>query len=104
MVKNKVDDLTITWKPMRVMTKEQEQAIEKQKVDEYLSLLNAGILNKKQVAEKLMNEKILMFSDEEMAELEKTDDIDVEFENKDNAQGDLKPVKNSLIDKLFKRK
>ena len=99
----KVDDLTITWKPMRVMTEEQEQAIEKQKVDEYLSLLNAGILNKKQVAEKLMNEKILMFSDEEFAQLEETDTFDEEVEKTDNAQGDLKPAKNSFMNNLFRR-
>ena len=34
---------------------------------------------------------------------EKTDDIDVEFENKDNVQGGLKPVKNSFMNNLFRR-
>ena len=89
---------------MRVMTEEQEQAITKQKIDGYLALMNAGVLNKKQVAEKLMNDKILMFSDEEFAQLEETDTFDEEVEKTGNAQGGLKHVKNSLIDKLFKRK
>ena len=50
-----------------------------------------------------MNDKILMFSDEEMAELEKTDTFDEEVEKTDNAQGDLKPVKNSFMNNLFRR-
>ena len=50
-----------------------------------------------------MNEKILMFSEEEFAQLEETDTFDEEVEKTDNAQGDLKPAKNSFMNNLFRR-
>lgn len=97
----KIDDLTLTWKPLRESTAKEVQEIEKSKVDELMQLLQAGILTKKQVAEKLVNEGIISLSDDEIEAIDETMQAEEEF---DIAQGDLKPAKNSLIDKLFKRK
>lgn len=97
----KIDDLTLTWKPLRESTAKELQEIEKSKVEEMMQLLQAGILTKKQVAEKLVNEGIISLSDEEIEAIDETMQAEEEF---DIAQGDLKPTKNSLIDKLFKRK
>ena len=97
----KIDDLTLTWKPLRESTAKEVQEIEKSKVDEMMQLLEAGILTKKQVAEKLVNEGIISLSDDEIEAIDETMQAEKEF---DIAQSDLKPAKNSLIDKLFKRK
>ena len=97
----KIDDLTLTWKPLRESTAKEVQEIEKSKVDEMIQLLEAGILTKKQVAQKLVNEGIITLTDDEIEAIDETMQAEEEF---DIAQGDLKPVKNSLIDKLFKRK
>ena len=66
-----------------------------------MQLLEAGILTKKQVAEKLVNEGIISLSDDEIEAIDETMQAEEEF---NIAQGDLKPAKNSLIDKLFKIK
>lgn len=97
----KIDDLTLTWKPLREPTAKEIQEIEKSKVDELMQLLQAGILTKKQVAEKLVNDGIITLSDEEIEAIDETMQAEEEI---DITQGDLKPIKNSLIDKLFKRK
>lgn len=97
----KIDDLTLTWKPLRESTAKEVQEIEKSKVDEMMQLLQAGILTKKQVAEKLVNEGIITLTDDEINAIDETMQAEEEI---DITQGDLKPVKNSLIDKLFKRK
>lgn len=97
----KIDDLTLTWKPLRESTAKEIQEIEKSKIDEMMQLLQAGILTKKQVAEKLVNEGIITLTDDEIEAIDETMQAEEEF---DIAQSDLKSVKNSLIDKLFKRK
>ena len=97
----KIDDLTLTWKPLRESTAKEVQEIEKSKVDEMMQLLQAGILTKKQVAEKLVNEGIITLTDDEINAIDETMQAEEEI---DITQSDLKPVKNSLIDKLFKRK
>lgn len=62
----KIPDLTITWKPLRVMSEKDQQEIETQKINSYIQLLQAGILSPKQVAEKLAVEKIFALTDEEI--------------------------------------
>lgn len=62
----KVPDLTITWKPLRVMSEKDQQEIETQKINSYIQLLQAGVLSPKQVAEKLAVEKIIALTDEEI--------------------------------------
>lgn len=62
----KIPDLTINWKPLRVMSEKDQQEIETQKINSYIQLLQAGVLSPKQVAEKLAVEKIVALSDEEI--------------------------------------
>ena len=66
----KDDSLNIKWKPLRVMTEKEKQEITTSKINAYLQLLNARILTPKQVAEKLHQEEIISFSDEELNNLE----------------------------------
>ena len=86
----KVDDLTISWKPLRVMTEEQKQSIETSKIASYMQLLNAGVVTPRQIAEKLNQEEIFAFSDEE---LEKIDDT---FNLTDDEEIKLEEINNSL--------
>lgn len=62
----KIPDLTVTWKPLRVMSEKDQQEIQTQKINGYIQLLQAGILTPKQVAEKLAVEKIIALTDEEI--------------------------------------
>jgi len=75
----KIPDLTINWKPLRVMSEKDQQEIETQKINGYIQLLQAGILSPKQVAEKLAVEKIVALSDEEINAL--SDEIQAEYGN-----------------------
>lgn len=72
----KVDDLIIKWKPLRVMTEKEKQEITTSKINSYIQLLNARILTPKQVAEKLHQEEIISFSDEELNALEDDFNLD----------------------------
>lgn len=73
----KVDDLTINWKPLRVMTEKEKQEIENGKINSYIQLLQARVLTPKQVAEKLNQDEIIAFSEEELNQLDDTfDSID----------------------------
>ena len=90
----KIPDLTITWKPLRVMSEKDQQEIETQKINGYIQLLNSGILSPKQVAEKLAVEKIIALSDEEINAL--SDEIhEDEMEYTENVN-----VNNSLWSKV----
>lgn len=98
----KIPDLTITWKPLRVMTEKEQQEIETQKINSYIQLLQAGILSPKQVAEKLAVEKIVALSDEEINAL--SDEVQ-EDELSQFTEEDVN-VNNSLWSKVqnaFKR-
>ena len=90
----KIPDLTITWKPLRVMSEKDQQEIETQKINGYIQLLNAGILSPKQVAEKLAVEKIMALTDEEINAL--SDEVQPdEMEYTENVN-----VNNSLWSKV----
>ena len=95
----KIDDLKVTWKPMRVMTKKEEQEIETAKVNQLIQLLNAGVLSKKQVAEKLAVEGIIALNEDEIEALDEVEIAETEIDKVQEKQ-----VKNSIINKLFKRK
>ena len=66
----KIDDLSIKWKPLRVLSEKEEQEIKSQKINSYVMLLQSGVLNRKQVAEQLQKDDIIAFSPEELKELE----------------------------------
>ena len=75
----KIPDLTVTWKPLRVMSEKEEADIQAQKINSYIQLQQAGILSPKQVAEKLAVEKIVALSDEEINAL--SDEVQAEYGN-----------------------
>ena len=94
----KIDDLVITWKPLKVLNEIETQQIETQQINNLIILLQNGVLTKKQVGEQLTNKNIILFNEDELEALDNEDVADFELEEI------KKPVKNSLIDKLFKRK
>lgn len=66
----KVNDLTINWLPLRVITEKEQQEIKTSKINSYIQLLQAGVMNAKQVAEKLNQEEIIAFSEEELNQID----------------------------------
>lgn len=72
----KVDDLTINWKPLRVLSDREKQEIETSKINSYIQLIEVGVMNKKQVAEKLNQEGIIAFSQKELSAID--DEFDIE--------------------------
>ena len=62
----KIDDLVITWKPLRVLNEVDQQNVRTQKINSYIQLCQLGIMTKKQVAEQLTTDKIILFKPEEI--------------------------------------
>lgn len=65
----KIDDLVINWKPLRVLNEVDEQNVKTQKINSYIQLAQIGVLTKKQVAEQLTNDKIILFKPEEIEQI-----------------------------------
>lgn len=91
----KVDDLVIDWKPLRVLPETEEQTIKTQKITSLIQLCQLGVMTKKQVAEQLTTDKIILFKPEE---IEAIDDEMSSEQMEDIVQVD--EVKNSKK-KLF---
>jgi len=91
----KIPDLTVNWKPLRVMSEKEEAEIQAQKINSYIQLQQAGILSPKQVAEKLAVEKIVALSDEEINALSDEVQADELSEFTENVN-----VNNSLWSKV----
>ena len=66
----KIDDLTITWKPLRVLTEKEQQEVKTSKINAYVQLLQSRVLTPKQVAEKLVQDEIISLSDEEINKID----------------------------------
>lgn len=62
----KIDDLVISWKPLRVLNEVDQQNVRTQKINSYIQLCQLGIMTKKQVAEQLTTDKIILFKPEEI--------------------------------------
>lgn len=75
-------DLKITWKPLRVMSEKDMSEINSRKLADYLQLVDRQIMTKKQVAQKLTEENIVLFSEEEIAAI----DDEFEPENYNNVE------------------
>jgi predicted ABC-type ATPase len=104
----KIPDLIIKWKPLRVLSEKEEQEIKTSKINSYMQLFQAGIMTKKQVAEKLTNEQIIMFSDDEISNLDEEITEDVMTETKENGKEEqkesiLKKIKNAFDDDVIWR-
>jgi hypothetical protein len=74
-----VDDIRIKWKPLRVLSEKEVQEVNTAKINNWLQLLDAGVMTKTQVAEQLNNEGIVLFSEEELNAID-DNDIDEEFD------------------------
>ena len=72
-----IDDLVIKWKPLRVLSEVEEQNVKTQKINAYVQLLEAGVMNRKQVAEQLTTEGIILFKPEEIDAID-DEEIDVD--------------------------
>lgn len=73
----KLPDFQPQWKPLKILTEKEEAELKSKQLNDMLALFNAGIMSKRQVAEKLTEKDILLFSDEELAKL--PDDIQEEM-------------------------
>lgn len=75
-------DLKISWKPLRVMSEKDMAEINSRKLADYLQLVDRQIMTKQQAAQKLTEEGIVLFSEEEIAAIDNT----FEPENYNNAE------------------
>ena len=92
----KIPDLTVKWKPLRVLSELDQQTIETQKINGLIQLLRNGILTPKQVAEKLAVENIVALSDEEINAL--SDELQTEdFEEIETANIQETQKKNPIL-------
>jgi phage-related protein (TIGR01555 family) len=67
-----VDDLVVDWKPLRVLPETEEQNVKTQKINSLIQLCQLGVMTKKQVAEQLTTEKIILFKPEEIDAIDDT--------------------------------
>ena len=65
----KLPDFQPQWKPLKILTEKEEAELKSKQLNDMLALFNAGIMSKRQIAEKLTEKDILLFSDEELAKL-----------------------------------
>lgn len=92
----KIDDLVITWKPLRVLSETEQQSIDTQKINSYIQLAQMGIMTKKQVAEQLLNDKIILFKPEEIEAID--DEMTSEqMQVNDVAENSIKRPKKKLF-------
>lgn len=94
----KIDDLVITWKPLKVLNEIETQQIETQQINNLIILLQNGVLTKKQVGEQLTNKNIILFNEDDLEALDNEDVADFELEEQ------TKEVKNGLWGKLWNKK
>lgn len=68
----KLPDFRPKWRPLRVMSEKDEAEIKSRKLADYLQLSDRQIMTKQQVAQKLTEEGIVSFSEEEIAAIDNT--------------------------------
>ena len=72
-----IDDIVIKWNPLRVLNEVEEQNVKTQKINAYIQLLQAGVMTRKQVAEQLTTDNIILFKPEEIDAID-DEDIDID--------------------------
>ena len=97
----KIDDLVIDWKPLRVLPETDEQNIKTQKINSLIQLCQLGVMTKKQVAEQLTTDKIILFSPDEIEAID--DEMTPEQMEKIDMVDEVKNSKRSLFN-FWKRK
>ena len=80
-----VPDLKANWKPLRVLSDEQEQNIRTQKINNAIALQNAGNFNRQETMEFLKTEKVIVQDTEALAgKVNDTISLDEEKETEDH--------------------
>lgn len=75
----KLPDFQPEWKPLKILSEKEESELKSKQLNDLLMLFDRGILTKKQVAEKLTEGDILLFSKEELETL--PDEVEEEAMN-----------------------
>lgn len=70
-----IDDLTITWKPLRVLSEKEQQELNSSKIQALTNLVYCGVLTRSQLAQKLVQDEIISLTDEEINAID--DDADL---------------------------
>lgn len=70
-----IDDLTITWKPLRVLSEKEQQELNTSKIQALTNLVYCGVLTRSQLAQKLVQDEIISLTDEEINAID--DDADL---------------------------
>lgn len=68
-----IPDLIIDWKPLKVMSEKDEAAIKSQRIADYMQLVDRQIMTPKQCAEHLTEDGLVLFSPEELNEIDNFD-------------------------------
>lgn len=68
----KLPDFRPKWRPLRVMSEKDEAEIKSRKLADYLQLVDRQIMTKQQAAQKLTEDGIVLFSEEEIAGIDNT--------------------------------
>lgn len=77
----KLPDFQPLWKPLKILSEKEEAELKSKQLNDLLMLFDRGIITKKQVAEKLTEADILLFTDEELNKL--PDEVEEEAMNAD---------------------
>lgn len=84
----RLPDFQPQWKPLKILSEQEEAEIKTKELDNVLKLFDRGIVSKQQVAKILTEKDILLFSDEELNKL------DDEIEEANDAEQLLKSGRN----------
>ena len=93
-------DINLKWKSLEVLSELEKNQADTQKINSLIQLAQIGVLNKKQVAEKLTNEGIINLSEEEINKLEETENEEELEEQLRQQDEERKQANNSIIDKI----
>ena len=90
----KDNSLTIKWKPLRVLSEKEQAELNATKINALVQLVYTGVLSPKQLAEQLVNDKIINISDEELEdiddEIKTMEDMQQQFGNNNGQAGQNK--------------
>ena len=64
-----IPDFIPKWRPLRIMTEKEQAEVNSRRLDDYLKLVDAGIMTRRQAAQKLTEDSYILFSDEEIKKI-----------------------------------
>lgn len=64
-----IPDFIPKWRPLRIMTEKEQAEVNSRRLDDYLKLVEAGIMTRRQAAQKLTEDSYILFSDEEIKKI-----------------------------------